>query len=198
MNLGDDVDDSLRKAATLVGVENFDAGALAPLIKWAKEMGALNPSLIAEDLVDQGTAIKELRHKEDKDSVVAFLSHSSFDKAFIRQLSADLTKAGVMVWLDEQRILVGDSITEKIGQGLAESDYFLVALSDQSVKSEWVKKELNQALIQEVERRKVHILPLKLSDCEIPALIKDKKYADFTNSYKEGLREVLAALGKKV
>ncbi len=178
----------------MIGVDGFDPGSLMPLIKWAREMKALDAGLIAEDLVDEGAAAKELRHKQKESLPVAFLSHSAVDKPFVRQLASDLTQNGVVVWLDEQRILVGESITEKIGQGLAESDYFLIALSEQSVQSQWVKKELSQALVQEVERRHVHILPLKLSDCEIPGLIRDKKYADFTRSYKDGLRDVLEAV----
>jgi hypothetical protein len=89
---------------------------------------------------------------------------------------------------------VGDSIAEKISQGLVESDYFLLAMSDASINSSWVQKELNTALINEIEKRKVKILPIKLSDCEIPTLIKEKKYADFTKSYKEGLQELLNAI----
>ena len=102
--------------------------------------------------------------------------------------------SGVSVWLDEQRIRVGDSIPDKIAQGLAGSDYFLIAVSHNSVSSEWIKKELNTALVTEVQRRKVHILPLKLDDAQIPAIIADKKYADFSISYKAGLDELLIAL----
>jgi hypothetical protein len=125
---------------------------------------------------------------------VAFLSHSSSDKPFIRQLAADLTANGVGVWIDEQRIRVGDSIPEKIAQGLAESDYFLIAISHHSISSEWVKKELNNALINEVQRRMVHILPLKLDDSAMPAIFADKKYANFSVSYRAGLDELLTSL----
>ena len=119
-------------------------------------------------------------------------------KPFIRQLAADLTASGVSVWLDEQRIRVGDSIPDKIAQGLVGSDYFLIAMSHNSVGSEWVKKELNNALVNEVQRRKVHILPLKLDDAPIPAIIADKKYADFSRSYKSGLDDLLASFREEI
>src|SRR5207248_344407 len=127
----------------------------------------------------QAVKTKERRHVTDARKIVAFLSHSSKDKPFIRQLASDLAKADIDTWLDEQRILVGDSITEKIGQGLAQSDYFVIALSENSVGSAWVQKELSGALLREVERRKVVVLPIKLSDCDVPEMLKDKKYADF-------------------
>lgn len=189
--LDNSLDDALRKAATMINVKNFESKAFAPLMKWAKQLDVLDPNLVIDDLVYQAEKIKEDRHNKDKESIVAFLSHSSKDKKFIRQLAADLTRNNVNVWLDEQKINVGDSIASKISQGLVESDFFIIALSDNSIESEWVKKELNQALISEIEDKKVMVLPLKLSECKIPELIKDKKYADFSKNYKTGLEELL-------
>lgn len=192
--LGDKADAALRKAATVSGVKPFVASDLNPLIVWANSLNALRPNLVAEDLVEEAVAQKEIRHQEHSDRRVAFLSHSSADKPFIRQLAADLTANGIDVWLDEQRIRVGDSIPEKIAQGLAESDFFLIGLSENSTKSEWVKKELNNALVREVRKRKVHVLPLLIDKTDIPEIISDKKYADFSESYKEGLADLLASL----
>jgi hypothetical protein len=67
-------------------------------------------------------------------------------------------------------------------------------MSQKSSESAWVQKELNNALMSEVQRRKVHILPLKLDDTPMPPIIADKKYADFSESYKAGLDELLTAL----
>jgi len=194
MSLGDPLEGAMRKAATVAKILPFNMGDYAPLLEWARALGALKPGLIQEDLVDSAEAAKIERHVSDKSRRVAFLSHSSVDKPFVRQLAADLKAAGIDVWLDEQRIRVGESIPEKISQGLAESDFFLLAVSRASVESEWVKKELNGALINEVQRRSVHILPLKLDDAKIPAPISDKKYADFSQSYKAGLQELVAAM----
>lgn len=194
LRLGDKMEVALRKAATIAGISPFVPADLNPLLLWAQSLGALQPSLVAEDLVDAAETKKERRHQEEKDQRVAFLSHSSADKVFIRQLAADLTANGISVWLDEQRIRVGDSIPEKIAQGLAESDYFLIGMSQKSSESAWVQKELNNALMSEVQRRKVHILPLKLDDTAMPPIIADKKYADFSKSYKAGLDDLLTAL----
>lgn len=194
LRLGDKTESALRKAATTMGISPFVASDLNPLLEWANSLGALKPDLLAEDLLDAATEMKEQRHHDEKERRVAFLSHSSLDKPFIRQLAADLTANGIDVWLDEQRIRVGDSIPEKIAQGLAGSDFFLIALSRHSENSVWVQKELNNALVNEVQRRKVHILPLKLDDASIPPIIADKKYADFSVSYKSGLDELIRSL----
>jgi hypothetical protein len=124
MRLGDKVDVALRKAATIAGIVPFVPTDLNPIIEWANSLGALQPNLIAEDLVDAAEQQKQERHKEEKYRRIEFLSHTSLDKPFIRQLAADLTANGISVWLDEQRIRVGESIPEKIAQGLAGSDFF--------------------------------------------------------------------------
>ena len=192
VRLGDTIDVALRKAATIAGIVPFVPTDLKPLLEWANSLGGLQANLIAEDLVDAAEHQKEERHREEKQRRIAFLSHTSLDKPFMRQLATDLTANGVGVWLDEQRIRVGESIPEKVAQGLAGSDFFLIGVSEQSTKSEWVKKELNNALVSEVQRRKVHILPLKLDGAPMPQIISDKKYADFSKSYKAGTRGALS------
>jgi hypothetical protein len=192
--LGEPLDAAARKAATVNEFVPYRPEDFAPLLEWARSLGALEAGLVQEDLVRSAEAAKEVRHQEEKDSRIAFLSHSSLDKSFVRQLAADLTGAGITVWLDEQRIRVGESIPEKISQGLAESDFFLLVTSKNSLNSEWVKKELNSALVSEVQRRAVHVLPVRIDDSPLPGAINDKKYADFSKSYKDGLNDLIAAI----
>jgi hypothetical protein len=195
--LGNKMDEALRKAATVAQIRDFEPADLTPLIKWATQLQALQPGLVHEDLLESAEAAKEARHKTDEKQRIAFLSHSSHDKPIIRQLATDLTAAGIGVWLDEQRIPVGESIPDSIALGLAESDFFVIALSQHSAQSEWVKRELSSALVNEISKRKVKILPIKLDDVPVPDVFGEKKYADFTKSYKDGLRELIAAIKDK-
>lgn len=192
LKLGNSMTDSLRKASTVNGIPNYKEEYFLPLLKWAKELNVLKVEQ-AEDLIKEKVKEKVERQNNSGD-VVVFLSHSSKDKKFIRRLAADLESHGIGVWLDEQQIHVGDSINDKISQGLADSDYLLIVLSEDSVNSEWVKKELNSMMMQEIQAKKVKVLPIKLSNCTIPYLLADKKYADFMVSYADGLKEVLRAV----
>jgi len=195
MALGDDLQNAMRKAAVVSGETSYDKGAIAPLVAWANSVAqVLDLGVRVETLVNEAVATKKARHVERENERVAFLSHSSNDKGFVRKLAADLVANGVKVWIDEQRILVGDSVPEKIAQGLAESDFFLIVVSRSSVESPWVKKELNSALVHEIERRKVAVLPIKLDDVKMPDSINDKLYADFRGSYEEGLKKLLHSI----
>src|SRR6185369_12274806 len=108
-----------------------------------------------------------------------FLSHNHKDKPFVRQLALELKKRGVKVWLDEAEIKVGDSLIMKIQEGLDEMEYVGAILSNNSVGSAWVEKELETALYQEINGRQVKILPILIDDCKLPSFLVSKAYADF-------------------
>ncbi len=192
--LNNDIETSTRRAAIVIGEQKYDAAAIAPLVNWAQSFKVFDLHMRIETLVDEAVQEKQVRHEKHTQARVAFISHSSIDKPFVRQLAVDLLAAGVKVWIDEQRIVVGDSIPEKVAQGVAESDFFLVVLSKNSVQSPWVTKELNHALVKEIERRRVTIYPIRLDDAPIPETIKEKKYADFSVSYARGLEELMKAI----
>ncbi|MGA1864682.1 MAG: toll/interleukin-1 receptor domain-containing protein [bacterium] len=124
-----------------------------------------------------------------------FLSHSSADKAIARRLFGALTDAGVRVWLDEREIRVGDDILDTIERGVKESDYVALLLTPRSIKSRWVMEELNAFRMAQVDEGRKRVLPLLFEDCDLPPLLKSKKYADFRNDFSSGLRELLYSLG---
>jgi hypothetical protein len=123
-----------------------------------------------------------------------FLSHSSADKVFVRRLKNDLEAANLNVWLDETEIKVGDSIPQKVSEGLTDADYLVIVLSENSVKSKWVLAELDNALMAQYADRGVVVLPVKIDDCETPPLLKGRVYADFRSDYDKGLLRLLEAL----
>lgn len=127
-----------------------------------------------------------------------FLSHSSNDKPFVRKLAADLRRAGFYVWVDEAEIKVGDSLIEKIEDGIDNTDFLGVVISQNSLSSEWVTREVRIALSQEIAGRRVKVLPILLEPVSIPSFLVDKKYADFTTEekYNDSLQEVIKSLSE--
>jgi len=71
-----------------------------------------------------------------------FISYSNKDRDFAERLATDLRASGAGVWFDQWEIKVGDSITQKINDGIHDNDYLAVVLSPDSVASPWVRKEL--------------------------------------------------------
>lgn len=125
-----------------------------------------------------------------------FHSHNSEDKEFVRQLGQDLRRAGITVWLDEAEIKPGDSIIDKIEEGLKGSKHLALILSPNSVNSSWVKRELRTVLHQQITLNNKTVIPLLYKQCEIPQFLIDILYIDFrdTNNYPFALRQLLHLL----
>lgn len=121
-----------------------------------------------------------------------FLAHSHTDKPFVNKLAKDLRKSGYYVWTDDAEIKVGDSLIQKIREGIDNVAYVGAVISSNSVESEWVKKELDIAMNQEIEGKEVKVLPLLLDDIELPGFLKGKRYADFRDEqlYDRSLDEI--------
>lgn len=141
-----------------------------------------------------GVALPANQPTEEQKVPSAFISYSSQDSKFAERLATDLKKRELGVWFDRWEIRVGDSLTEKIGRGIRENDYLIVVLSPHSVASEWVRKELSEAMQREIKEKRVVVLPVLLKSCELPAFLPDKKYADFRRSYEEGLAELVRGI----
>ena len=119
-----------------------------------------------------------------------FLSHSSADKPFARRLAHDLIQDGLNIFLDEWDINIGESIVERVNDALERMKGLILILSNQSIHSNWVKKELNSVLMKELDDKTVTIFPVLKETCKIPIIIQDYKFSDFRYNYQIGLSQL--------
>lgn len=126
-----------------------------------------------------------------------FLSHSHADKPFARRIAARLESEGHEVWIDEAEINIGDSLIEKIRDGIDQVDYVAAILSSASIGSEWVTRELDIASNREIEEKRVVVLPLLIEHVKLPGFLKGKFYGDFTDEtqFDEVFNLLLRKLG---
>lgn len=133
----------------------------------------------------------ELKNINDKK---IFLSHSSIDKSIVISVALDLEKRGLIPWVDAFDILPGESIVNKINEGLNNCDFVLLFLSKNSIKSNWVLKEWETMMWDEINSGKIKIIPIKLDDCEIPKILQTKKYIDLSKDYDTGIFQIISAI----
>ena len=99
----------------------------------------------------------------------AFVCHASEDKAdVVEPIVESLRSHGVKVWYDRHELKWGDSITDRINDGLNRCRYVIVILSPAFMRKSWPKKEMNTALENEAATGVVRVLPLFFgSDTEV-------------------------------
>jgi hypothetical protein len=147
----------------------------------------------------KGDAVMEKPQSQNPQSPRIFISHSSKDRPFVERLAADLDTAHLRPWIDFRELKVGDSIVQKISASLTDSDYVIAVLSKASVSSRWVQQEMNASLMSELSGQGTVLLPVLIEDCELPALLKDKVYADCRGaSYGSGLLRILDVLKQEL
>jgi len=123
-----------------------------------------------------------------------FISHRRSDTNLAEQLANEIINTGHQVWLDEWNIGLGDSIIERMNEGLTGSTYVIICYSTTGVTSSWMGREWMSALAQQLNGKNVKILPVMLTGGEPPAILADLKYADLTQDWDTGVRELLLAI----
>jgi WD40 repeat protein len=151
----------------------------SPKIIAEKNLQSVNPHIATMNLPE----MKFFPYK-------VFISYSRKDKDFAQKLALDLQGLNIGVWLDLWEITVGDSLLERIEQGISDADYVAVILSKHSVESKWVKEELRIALMKTLEGGQKIVLPILVEECEIPVFLTHRVYADFRD-YPTGFEALL-------
>ena len=84
-----------------------------------------------------------------------FISYSSDDREFVAKLVLDLSARGFEVWYDQWELEVGDSLIEKIEEGIQSSSWLCIILSPSSIESRWVKEELKYAFVRQLADKQI-------------------------------------------
>jgi hypothetical protein len=94
------------------------------------------------------------------DTYDIFISHASEDKDMVaRPLAEALQKTGLNVWYDELVLKIGDSLREKIAEGINNSRFAVLILSEFYLSKGWPKHELNGVMSQKMAGKQV-VLPV--------------------------------------
>lgn len=134
-----------------------------------------------------------------------FLCHASEDKAeIVEPMIEAFRQAEITYWYDEAEIKWGDSITQKVNEGLIISHYVIVVFSPAFIGKNWPERELNAVLNMEASMGNIKVLPLlvgsKRDKDNIIArypLINDKRYLPWDGDIRNIVDAMLVRLGRK-
>lgn len=130
-----------------------------------------------------------------------FISHASEDKEEIATPLAEALRAsGLSVWFDAFELQVGDSLRRKIDQGLGQSTFGVVILSEHFFAKEWPRVELDGLTARATESDDPMILPIwhHVSKSEVIAQSPTLAGLMALNTAVMTLDEIVEALVRRV
>jgi uncharacterized protein YjbI with pentapeptide repeats len=136
-----------------------------------------------------------------------FISYSSKDQEFAERLHADLQAKGVRCWYAPENLRIGDKFRLEIDRAIRLHDKLLVVLSETSVASSWVEKEVETAFEKERKtENKPGLFPIRLDDAVMETseswaadIRRTRHIGDFSNwkdhdSYQKAFARLLRDL----
>jgi tetratricopeptide (TPR) repeat protein len=133
-----------------------------------------------------------------------FISHSTHDDSFVRELQQKLGDHKVDAWIDSRELRGGDVLTPAIRQAIEDAPAFVIVVSTESVKSPWVGQEVRLALDLQKQRGReaFPIIPVSLNRTRHPLLEEtpeeEPKYIFVKDGTDAALDTILVALRKRL
>jgi TIR domain len=93
-----------------------------------------------------------------------FISYSSKDQEFAERLHADLQNKGVRCWFAPEDLKIGDRFQERIEETIRVFDKVMIILSESSVQSRWVEREVNAAREREDRDGRTVLFPVRIDE----------------------------------
>lgn len=132
-----------------------------------------------------------------------FISHSSVDKPMAERIHDSLLRYELIPWFDKYKIYAGRDLAKQIERAIDASGFVIVLISKNSIESDWVKKEVYQALENEkkyADSTGNIIIPIILDNCKIPEELQfllDRLYIKLStdaNIYEAGIRKLVSSI----
>jgi TIR domain len=125
-----------------------------------------------------------------------FISHSSYDRVFVERVGGVLQRHAIASWYAPDRLLGGQEWHDEIGRALKRCDWFLVVLSENALKSKWVKRELTFALIDDRYNQRILAIVKNPGDyTPLSWTLPSIQQIDFSGDFDEACVDLLRVWG---
>jgi hypothetical protein len=139
---------------------------------------------------------------EQKPPVVhkAFLSYGWEDRDLAKRIAESLQANGLETWWAEWEIRAGDSLRQKIDEGLRNCTDFLVLLTPTSIDKPWVNQEMDAGLVRKIESE-ARFIPIRhrLAVTALPPLLRgmlSPALEDFDSDILQLIHDILGVSRK--
>ncbi len=123
-----------------------------------------------------------------------FISHNKADKNIASEIALFIVAENINVWFDEWEISAGDSIIDKIEDGLSDCSHFILLWSKNASKSNWVRKELKSAIVDAISSGVPKIIPIVLDNTKKPKLINDIHHISYDKGSEKNRTDIIESI----
>lgn len=111
-----------------------------------------------------------------KTSPKVFLSWSWQDRSLAESVARRLMAKGIDTWWSEWCLNAGDSLRQKIDEGLADCTHFVVLMTPISINKPWVKEEMDAGFTLMLSEKKIQFIGLRhgLQVSQLPPLLQGR------------------------
>lgn len=121
-----------------------------------------------------------------------FLSYSSADEQFAHMIRDTLLHANIKTVVDPFRLDAGDSISSVISKAIAASDFMIILVSPDALRSQWMMREMETLTSLEWQQRAITVIPVKVRPCVVPQYLSRWRALDLTRSLPKGLERLVS------
>ena len=125
-----------------------------------------------------------------------FVSHSANDKYFVELLVECLKYHHIEVWYDSDKIKAGKKYKDEIKEGIANSDYLIVVVSQHVLNSTWVTRELSVFHATKPDSTIIPIFLEPVALAEVFDGLEDVQGIHFYKDMLSGFQTLMAVFGK--
>lgn len=123
-----------------------------------------------------------------------FLSYSTKDEQIVRGLEKYISKEMIETWIDHKAIGGGSDLSRAIRKGINKSDIYFLFISQNSLDSNWVDKEIKWAMQREEKLKYEFIVPVLLESEALKKWnnkkLKDRKYIIYSGDFHDMAHEI--------
>lgn len=129
-------------------------------INYERQIKSLQSTIQMQSIIENSNTSHNLYEQNDSIKYDVFISHATEDKeGFVEELVIELQRLDIKVWYDKICIKWGESLRSKIDEGLRNSRFGIVVLSQAYISKGWTQYELEGLFNIEMTNGKT-ILPI--------------------------------------
>lgn len=132
--------------------------------------------------------------KETKDPKIYF-SYNVKDKEIANEIISYYKKNNLNIISLEDYLKPGELFVDGVLNTIEAADIFVLIISENYIKSNLIEVEI-QIVLEEMKKRDVIVLPIKIDDCEIPSLLRNFYWLNLKINFESNLEESLNLIAK--